>query len=82
MLVMVKKTVGVGEAVTLTLRETNKTPEKRPSQKDTGIPTIHFQMLYGAVLVSGRVIDLHGLMLKKPAMAFIKDMYIIGFKFK
>ena len=27
------------------LPETNKAPENRPAQKETSIPTIHFQML-------------------------------------
>ena len=38
-----------------TLPETNIAAENRPSQKETSIPTIHFQVLFGAMLVSGRV---------------------------
>ena len=37
-----------------TLPETNIAPENRPSQKETSLPTIHFQVLL--LLVSGRVI--------------------------
>ena len=36
-----------------TLPETNIAPENRPSQKETSIPTIHFQVLL--LLVSRRV---------------------------
>ena len=32
------------QLVYLTLPETNMAPENRPSQKETSIPTIHFQM--------------------------------------
>ena len=39
--------------MTLTLPETNVAPKNRPSQKETSIPTIHFQVLLP--LVSGRV---------------------------
>ena len=44
---------------TLTLPKTNIAPENRPSQKETSIPTIHFQDFSGAMLVSGRVILNH-----------------------
>ena len=30
----------------VTLPETNIAPENRPSQKETSIPAIHFQLLY------------------------------------
>ena len=40
-----KKKVGFWEAVTLPETKTaNEINETRPSQKDTGIPTIHFQV--------------------------------------
>ena len=38
---------------TRTLPKTNIAPENRPSQKETNLPTIHFQVL--CLLVSGRV---------------------------
>ena len=37
---------------TYTLPETNIAPENRPSQKETSIPTIHFQL---ELLVSGSI---------------------------
>ena len=41
------KTVAISSGLcsTYTLPETNIEPENRPSQKETSIPTIHFQVL-------------------------------------
>ena len=35
----------MGDAAFVTLPETNIAPENGPSQKETSIPTIHFQLL-------------------------------------
>ena len=39
------QTTNPNHKLTITLPETNIAPENRPSQKESSIPTIHFQVL-------------------------------------
>ena len=51
-----------------TLPETNIAPENGPSQKETSLPIIHFQVLL--LLVSGRVIQIKHFTLNQKASSF------------